>query len=221
MSLNKADWEKIEIEYITNPSTTYNGLAEKYDVSCHTLYKRAKKGQWSEKRRKSCEKSVKKAVVSFERRQEKRMNRVLDIADRLLDRLEEAVEELDIAQVRKVVKTKEIEYNNEKNPKAPTKEIVTEKEQILEVESVVDKNGLRSIAAALLSIKDVQMLRTKIEKETEKLKLDILRAKKAEICGDTNDYEAENGVVLLPAVEILTPPADAGQFVSAEVVNNG
>lgn len=219
MSLNKADWEKIEIEYITNPSTTYNGLAEKYGVSCHTLYKRAKKGQWAEKRRKSGENSVKKATGSFERRQEKRMNRVLDIADRLLDRLEEAVEELDVAQVRKVVKTKEIEYKNDKNPRAPTKEVITEKEQILEVESVVDRNGLRSIAAALLSIKDVQMLRTKGEKETEKIKLDILRAKKAELTDSSDNYEGETGVVLLPEVQALIPPPDSGTLVSAEVAN--
>ena len=61
-----------------------------------------------------------------------KLARVSDLTDRLLDKLEQAIEELDIQLYKDVKKTKVIEYNNELRPDKPTKETIYEEEKLLE-----------------------------------------------------------------------------------------
>lgn len=206
MSSINPDWEAIRIEYITDSSATYRGLAEKYQVSFSALYKRAKREKWVESRKQSSDRRVTKAIKSWERVQEKRLARVRNLSDKLLKKLEEAIEELDVAQVRKVTKTKEIEYNDDSAVGKPTKETVVETEEIEEVASCVDRNGLRSIAAALLSIKEVQMLKSEVDREAIKLKLRILEGQAG---GDEDGARGQTGVVLLPDIIMPAPPVEA------------
>ena len=56
----KTNWEKIKQEYITDITTTYKGLSEKYGVGFSALQKQAKKENWREERNKYCEKVDKK-----------------------------------------------------------------------------------------------------------------------------------------------------------------
>ena len=63
------DWQKIEIEYITDPAASYRSLAEKYKIPLSTLEKKArrekmgreKKEDRRQNRRKSGEGSRKQA----------------------------------------------------------------------------------------------------------------------------------------------------------------
>ena len=77
------------------------------------------------------------------------MERLLSISDKMIDKIERAVEELDLAQVTNKTKTKVIEYKNGKRPDKPTKEVIEEKEEILAVSSIVDRKGLQQIAMSL------------------------------------------------------------------------
>ena len=157
------DWSAIKTEYITDESTSYRKLAEKYGVPLGTLYKRAKKENWVSLRKQSGDRRVAKTVSAIERKHAQKLSRIQDITDRLLDRIERAVEELDTQLYKAVVKTKEIEYNNIERPDKPTKEVIHEEERVLEVKTIVDRTGLKDIAAALKSIKEVQMLKTDLD----------------------------------------------------------
>ena len=79
----------------------------------------------------------------------------MGIHDQLLDKLEQAVSELNKAQVNNKKKTKVIEYKNGKRPDKPTKETITENEEILAVTSIVDRKGLQQISLALKALWDI------------------------------------------------------------------
>ena len=86
-----------------------------------------------------------------------RVTRLLAISDTLLSKIEQAVNELDIAQVTNKRKIKVIEYNNPERADKPTKEVIDETEEILAVKSIVDRKGLQQIATALKAVWDISL----------------------------------------------------------------
>lgn len=89
-------------------------------------------------------------------RKKHRKKRVLDVSDKLLDKIEQAVEELNIQVVKEVTKEKETFYENEESPKKATREVTREVQSVSKVESIVDRDGLKQLIAALKDVQDVQ-----------------------------------------------------------------
>lgn len=89
-------------------------------------------------------------------KKKQRKKRVLDVSDKLLDKIEQAVEELNYQVVKEVTKEKETFYENEDSPKKATREVTRETENLSKVESVVDREGLKKLIAALKDVQDVQ-----------------------------------------------------------------
>jgi transposase len=164
------DWKKIKAEYIAG-GTSYRQLAEKYGVSFSTLRKVAAKENWTDLRNKCGTKSDTKIIERLSDKSVDKMSRVLDITDKLLDKLEQAIEELDIQLYKSVVKTKEIEYNHDLRPDKPTKETIYEEEKVIEVKSIVDRSGLKAIASSLRDIKEIQMLKTELDKQEQEARI--------------------------------------------------
>lgn len=169
------DWTKVKTEYITTDKSSYRKLAEKYDIPLGTIYKRAKKENWVELKKQSYDKKVAKTVASVENNQVKKLERILTITDKLLDKIERAVDELDIQLYKNVVKVKEIEYNNYDRPDKPTKEVINETEQVTEIRTIIDRKGAQELAAAIKSLKEVQMLKTELDEQEQKARIDKLR----------------------------------------------
>ena len=165
------DWKTIRNEYITDESSSYRKLAKKYDVSLTAITNKAKQENWIEKRRQFKDKTTTKTIEVLSDKSADKLTRVLAITDRLLDKLEKAVEELDIQLYKDVVKTKEIEYNHEKRPDKPTKETIHEQEKVIEVKSIVDRSGIKAIASALRDIKEVQMLKTELDRMEQEARI--------------------------------------------------
>lgn len=84
------DWKKLRAEYIKG-GTSYRKLAEKYDVSFHTLRKQAAKENWKALRDEVATKTVTKIVEIESDQQAERMKRLLTVSDMLLDAVEDAV----------------------------------------------------------------------------------------------------------------------------------
>ena len=84
------DWKKLRAEYIKG-GTSYRKLADKYDVSFHTLRKQAAKENWKALRDEVATKTVTKIVEIESDRQAERMKRLLTVSDMLLDAVEDAV----------------------------------------------------------------------------------------------------------------------------------
>lgn len=152
------DWLAIRNDYI-NGGGSYRKLAEIYGVPFGSLRSRAEKENWPELKKEQLHKiSIKTAQKTAEaivKKEVKRAERMMGIHDQLLDKLEQAVSELNIAQVTNKKKVKVIEYKNGKRPDKPTKETITENEEILAVSSIVDRKGLQQISLALKALWDI------------------------------------------------------------------
>ena len=179
------DWEAIKLEYITS-DTTYQALANKYGMRMQTVAERSKKEDWRSARKKHKEKIVKRAVRKTEKKEADRLKRILKAGDRLLAKLEKAINELDIQICKEVEKTKIIEYNNDLRPDKPTKEIIEEKENVKEYKTIIDRRGLQQLSNALNSLRDVQMIRSAMDLEEQRLRIEALKkqAEKEETAND-------------------------------------
>ena len=183
------DWNKIKAEYISG-GTSYRKLAEKYGVSFSTLRKVAAKENWTDLRNKCGTKRDTKIIEKLSDKSADKMSRVLDITDKLLDKLEQAIEELDIQLYKSVVKTKEIEYNHDLRPDKPTKEIIHEEEKVIEVKSIVDRSGLKAIASSLRDIKEIQMLKTELDKQEQEARI-------AKLQKDAQEEEQDKSITIV------------------------
>lgn len=152
------DWLKIKNDYI-NGGGSYRELAERHGVSIDTIKKRAAVEKWKDARTEYAQnvhQKVQEETASILVSQEvKRVERLLTITNQFVDRIEQAVRELNRTQVTNKKKTKVIEYKNSKRPDKPTKEIIDEQEEILAVASIVDRKGLQQIATALKAVWDI------------------------------------------------------------------
>ena len=97
------DWKKIKAEYIRG-GVSYRKLAEKYGVSFSTLRKVASKENWTDLRNKAGAKRDSKIVESIASQEAKRVDKVNSIADKLLTRIEECVDDGSIFAVSRGLK---------------------------------------------------------------------------------------------------------------------
>ena len=152
------DWIKIKNEYIST-NTSYRKLAEKYGVSQQSISLHGKEENWVELKEKSLSKiSTKieqKTVEKIADAESDRISRMNKAADRLLEKIEEATEQLNNHLVKNKRKTKVIEYKNNQRPDKPTKEIIDELEEAEFVAGDIDRMGLKMVVGALKDLKDI------------------------------------------------------------------
>ncbi len=82
-----------------------------------------------------------------------REKRILDISDKLLDKIEKSILEIDRCIIRTKERTKNVEYDFDL--KKPINESVEEKENIDIIEGMIDKMGLKQLVSTLKDIKDI------------------------------------------------------------------
>ena len=168
------NWRKIKAEYIST-DISYRKLAEKHGVPFRTLADRAKREGWVGLREQACAKTVTTVVNATVDKQVDRIKRLQDVTDKLLEKIEEAVEQLDITLSTNTEKVKVIEYNNALRPDKPTKETITENETVVETRTIIDRSGLKAITSALRDIKEVQMLKSELDKQEQEARIAKLR----------------------------------------------
>ena len=85
------DWAAIRAEYIAG-GTSYRKLAARYDVSLHTLRKRAEREKWTEMRSRAYAMAGTKSVEQAAEAAATYDSRIYATADKLLDKVSEAIE---------------------------------------------------------------------------------------------------------------------------------
>ena len=90
-----ADWNSIRQEYITNESSSYRKLAEKYGISYTSIGERSRKEGWSEQRSQYLTKTLSKSIDAIGKAQAKRAERVVNVADKLLAKIEAVIDGYD------------------------------------------------------------------------------------------------------------------------------
>ena len=168
------DWNAIKTEYITT-DTSYRKLAEKYGISPTSVSQRGCLERWRAQRAEHQGNTVNKALDRISDRQALKFERMEELTDRLLEKLETAIEELDLRLVRQVQKTKEIEYGDTDSGSKPVKEVVREEEQVVKTETIVDRRGLKQLASALRDLKEVQMLKDELDRREQEARIGNLQ----------------------------------------------
>lgn len=88
------DWKKIKAEYIAG-GTSYRRLAEKYGVSFNTLKTHAVEEQWYKSRQQANKKATTKIIDVVSDKQAKQANKIIDVADKLLNKIAEVIDMVD------------------------------------------------------------------------------------------------------------------------------
>lgn len=187
------DWLKIKTEYITT-DTSYRKLAEKYEVSKAQIYKIGGEEHWVELREQFRSKTIAKTVDKIVEKKARQAARVGDLADKLMIKLEQAIEELDQTMVTHKTKTRDVQYGDPTAKGKPTREVIQEEEKLIAVDCVVDRGGLRLLTAALKDLKFIKDEISDLERREREARIEALR--RSNLLGDEDDDET--GVVLLP-----------------------
>ena len=87
-----ADWNKIKTEYLTS-DTSYRKLAQKYGVNAITIAKKASKEDWVSQRQQQANRTLSKTLTAVSNRQVNRAARLQKVADKLLNKIEAAVDD--------------------------------------------------------------------------------------------------------------------------------
>ena len=93
------DWSAIKTEYVTT-DTSYRKLCEKYGVSMTEVSRHGKEEEWRNERKKYQEKAYAKTLDTLIKGQQKRIERLQTITDKILDKIELSVEHMSEADLQ-------------------------------------------------------------------------------------------------------------------------
>lgn len=168
------DWLKIKTEYITT-DTSYRKLAEKYGIPKNQIAEAGKKEKWPELRVQFRDKTVTKTVEKIVEKKARQAAKVGDLADKLMIKLEQAIEELDQTMVTHKTKTRDVQYGDPTAKGKPTREVIQEEEKLIAVDCVVDRGGLRLLTAALKDLKFIKDEISDLERREREARIEALR----------------------------------------------
>lgn len=99
-------------------------------------------------------------------------HRAMDTVSRkLLHKISQAIDQLDVQILREVRKEKELVYDHPQRADKATKETLVEREIMTQVKAPVDRNGIKLLAAALKDVKEIQMLRDPLDIREQEAKI--------------------------------------------------
>lgn len=169
------NWPAVRADYITGDMTC-SQLAAKYGVALRKLQEHSRSEKWSESRKEYRKSVADKCIQAAEAASVKRAERIYKLADALLDKLEVAIGELNQQLAKETVRERDIIYGNKKNPTLRTKETVKETETITAYRTIIDRHGLKEISSALRDLKDVQLIRSVLDDNEQRARIDKINA---------------------------------------------
>lgn len=176
-----ADWKKIRTEYITT-DISYRKLGEKHGVNYQTICARSKAEGWILLREQYQNKTIAKTIENLSDKEAKKAAKVGDLADKLLIKLEQAIEELDLQVTTHKIKTE----------RANTEE--TTEFRVAVPGGTVDRAGLVQLTNALNKLQTIKGEITDLERREREARIEALH--RSSMTGDGDDDDT--GVILLP-----------------------
>ena len=158
------EWNKIRKDYIAGKGS-YRELAKKYNVPLKTLAMRAKAEEWPELRKQSCHKAATKTVEAVAEANSRVDTRIYRIAGKLMDKLETAVDELDMDTV--VVKQTIQDGKNK---------TTTERKTLEQRQGPIDRDGMQQLTGILRELKTVMDVRSALDWQEQEARIAKLRA---------------------------------------------
>lgn len=177
------DWIKIRNEYIST-DIGLRGLAEKHNIPLTTLRDRSRREGWvamrDEQHHEIAQKTAQKTAEIVAKDEAGRVSRLLRIADRLMDKTERALDELDQLTVKRTEKVKTSVSAKDDDGKPIRREVEREIVDLQTMQTIIDRKGLQQIANSAKAIKDIL---SATEAENDSGSLDDLIAALREIGG--------------------------------------
>ena len=156
------DWLKIKTEYITT-DTSYRKLAEKYGVHYQTICARSKAEGWMLLREQFRNKVITKTVEKNAEKTANQAAKVGALADKLLVKLERAIDELDLQVTTHKIRTE----------RGNTEE--TTEFRVAVPGGTVDRAGLRQLTGALRDLKLIKDEISELERREREARIEVLR----------------------------------------------
>lgn len=164
--IEQGQWEQIKTEYITS-EISYRALAKKYGISFSCLQSRGKAENWVGLREECRDKIVQKSVDLISDEQANRIARALRIGDKILDRIEEALDDIDKVVVKKTTTVKRIGRDEDDNPVEVTRS--SDDVELREVK--VDALALKQIASTLRDLKEIKVFTAELDKKEQEARI--------------------------------------------------
>ena len=173
-------WEQIRQEYIST-DTSYRQLEKKYGVSYSKIQGMAQRGKWLEEREKFKSTRANKSLDLICDEQAKDIAKAVFIGNKLLDKLEKAVDELDVILVKR---TKRTEITEGKGLGLAD---VTYTEESYEVQDItmVDYEKLKQLTVALKNLKEIGIFRADLDEREQRARIAKLEKEAKEEQTDT------------------------------------
>lgn len=168
------NWTKIKNDYL-NGNISYRDLAKKHKVGYSALKARAVKEKWFDKRkeqRKKIEQKIgQKTAEKIADREANRIARVQDAADKLLEKIELATQQLDmfLATDKRKYSKSVVDNATGKNIKVYVEEEVPKSVKL----SHTDTQKLKQLTSALKDLRDIQYVKNEDTTTDDKAGINI------------------------------------------------
>lgn len=151
----KYDWQNLKKEYLLGDYKSVSEFLKEKKIPRNGSTQKNVKGWNEEKVQKECEKSSRVIEKVIEKESTKEANEKVNLkstAEKLLNKINIAIEELDSDISKTIKKTKEIQYTKANKPK---KEVINEYEKLEVYKSIINKSGLKQLTSALSDLNSI------------------------------------------------------------------
>ncbi len=152
----KYNWQELEKEFVLGNYKSINDFLKERNIPYGSSVRKKTKDWKVKKSKKEARKSEKVIEKVIEKESTKEANEILktkDTAEKLLKKINKSIEELDRYVAKTTTKTKTVKYDYK--ALKPKEEVTVEQNVINEYKAIIDRFGLKQLAAALKDINDV------------------------------------------------------------------
>lgn len=187
--ISETVWEQIRIEYIST-DTSYRQLEKKYGVSYSKIQGRARRGDWLAEKAKFKSERTNKSISLLCEEQAKEIVRAILIGNKMLDKIEQALDELDRIIVKRSKTVKTVEKIEGQVAE------VSRSEESYEVQDngLIDRDGLKQLTVAFKNLKEIGVFRAELDKREQEARIKKLEK-------DTEDEQAEEIILRIESGE--------------------
>ncbi len=170
IDVSEKDWTEIKTEYITG-DMSYRALAQKHRIGYSRLQARATAEKWAVERGAFQKKVSQKSLDLICDEQAERIARAVRIGDRMLEKVEESLEQIDMILCERTVSTKKTEPGKDGIPCEKT----TTKKSYSQKKVAIDRAGLRQLSAVLKDLREIGIFRSELDKKEQEARINKLQ----------------------------------------------
>ena len=99
VEVSEETWDRLRLEYISSPETSMRGLQRKYGIPFNAIKKRVDNEDWNKQRDEFRTTSMQKSIDLVTDFKAEETTRAFRIASKVMDKLEQVVENLDVTEI--------------------------------------------------------------------------------------------------------------------------